>query len=315
MGLLRKKTPKNALPGRRQSFARDTRSPAATPERQYVFARNRTLTGSTSTRLSDIHRQTDLQSPRSHAHHLALRRRKIGMIFLIILAISAFLFMLLMQFTATITISISDTSLSKKIDNQLYEKAINDYLGIHPLSRLRFALDRKSLNEYLSVTVPEVADVTDVSLGAIGETNITLTMRRPVAGWTINSQQYFVDAQGIAYERNYFAAPSVEIIDNSGVALEQGTTVASNRFLAFVGRVVALSKERDYVVTRAIIPTGTTRQLEVVLQDVVPHVKLSIDRPAGEQVEDMARALDYLKTKKSKPSYIDVRVSGKAFYK
>jgi hypothetical protein len=194
-------------------------------------------------------------------------------------------------------------------------RAINDYLGAHPLSRFRFALDTHDLALYLETVVPEIGDVTNVSLGSIGETNFTVAMRHPVAGWTINNVQYFVDAAGIAFQKNYFTRPSVQIVDNSGVALEQGTAIASNRFLGFVGRVVALSKSRGYTVTQAIIPKGTTRQLEIVLKEISSHVKLSVDRAVGEQVEDMARALNYLKAHKSIPSYIDVRVSGKAFYK
>ncbi len=301
-------------PGRRQTSG-SVRTPAPATDRQYIFSRNRTLTGSTSSYLSDIKRQADFQSPRSHAHHLALQRRKIGGVFLIVLAVAAFLFTLLMQFTARVTVSVTDTSLSKNIDSERYVKVINDYLGGHPTSRLRFALDQNDLKNFLVGAVPEVADVLDISLGAIGETNITLAMRRPVAGWTINSKQYFVDSNGVAFEKNYFADPSVQIVDNSGVALQQGATVASNRFLGFVGRVVALSKERSYVVTQAIIPTDTTRQLEVVIQNVVPRIKLSIDRGAGEQVEDMDRALQFLSARGQSPSYVDVRVSGKAFYK
>jgi cell division septal protein FtsQ len=246
---------------------------------------------------------------------LALKRRKIGMVFLIVLAIVAFLWIMLMQFTARVTMSSSDTSLSKKIDNERYVKAINEYLGGHPTSRLRFALDHDDLKNYLTSVLPEVADVTDVTMGAIGETNITLAMRRPVAGWTINSKQYFVDANGVAFEQNYFSNPTVEIVDNSGVALQQGATASSNRFLGFVGRVVALSKDQGYDVVQAIIPTDTTRQLEIVLKDIVPHVKLSSDRGAGEQVEDMVRALKYLAAHGQNPGYIDIRVSGKAFYK
>ena len=293
----------------------ERRAPAATDNRQYIFARNRTLTGSTSSRVSDSGRSSDLESPRSHAHNLALRRRKIGFVFLVVLGIATFLFILLLQFTAVVTVSVSDTSLAKKLDDAAYEKAINDYFSIHPLSRLRFALDKTDLKNYLVTAVPEVADVVDVSLGSIGETNVTLSMRHPVAGWTIDSKQYYVDANGVAFDKNYFTDPTVQIVDNSGVALQQGVAVASNRFLGFVGRIVSLSKGRGYDVLQAIIPSGTTRQLEIVIQGTTPHVKLSIDRPAGEQVEDMNRALVYLKAHGQSPSYIDVRVSGRAYYK
>jgi len=313
MALFSKKT--TNYPRRRQTSGTDNRDSGQSPSNQYIFQRNRTLTGSTSSQLSDPGRQSDLKSPRTHAHHLALRRRKIGAIFLIVLGACLFLFMLLMQFTASVTVDVSNANISKKIDDARYIKAINDYLGLHPFSRLRFALNKTDLKDYLVSVVPEVADVTNVSLGTIGQTNVTLSMRQPVAGWTINLNQYFVDANGVAYQQNYFAAPAVEIVDQSGVALEQGTTVASNNFLGFVGRVVALSASRKYQVTQAIIPSGTTRELEIVLQGVTPHVRLSIDRPAGEQVEDMDNALKYLAAHGQAPSYIDVRVSGKAFYK
>jgi hypothetical protein len=315
MVLFKKNKSKQQLPSRRQRLDSAVRTPAKTNDRQHVFARNRTLSGSTSSRLNETNYHSDLQSPRSHVHHLALRRRKIGLVFLAVLGIAAFLAFFLWQFIAAVTVSIDDTTLSKKIDDQAYVRAINDYLGIHPLSRFRFMLSSDDLSHYLESALPETASVSAVSFKGIGETNITLTMRHPVAGWTINNKQYFVDANGIAFEQNYFDTPPVEIVDNSGVSLHQGTTVASNRFLGFVGRVVALSKNRGYTVTQAIIPVGTLRELMIVLQGMTTQVKLLIDRGAGEQVEDMDHALVYLKSHGLAPGYIDVRVSGKAFYK
>lgn len=308
MAIFKKK--KSILPGRRQNQS----GSKFDSTRQYIFARNRTLTGTSSPYVNDLLHNGDLHSPRSHVHHLAVRRRKIGVMFLSVISVAALLFILLMQFTASVTISVSDSSISKKIDTDVYVKVINDYYAIHPFSRFRFALDQTNLRDYLAVTVPEVSDVTGVSFVSIGETDIGLKVRRPVAGWKIGLKQYYVDENGVAFERNYYDNPSVEIVDNSGVALQQGATVASNRFLGFVGRVVALSKQRGYDVVQAIIPAGTTRQLEIVLQGIKEHVKLSVDRGAGEQVEDMDRSIKYLSGRLESPNYIDVRVSGKTFY-
>jgi hypothetical protein len=312
MGILKKKT--TVIPHRRQSPDGPVRLAASSDQRQNLFQRNRTLTGTTSNHVSASHNSTDLQSPRTHVHHLALRRRKIGSILLIVLATATVLVWLLTQLTARVVLGISDTTISRPIDTLIYQKAIDDYLSANPVSRLRFAMDQSSLSSYLSQALPEVAGVSQVSLAGIGETSFTLVMRKPVAGWKIDSKQYFVDAKGIAFERNYYIDPTVQIVDESGIALQQGTAIASNRFLGFVGRIVALSKEHGYVVTQAILPAGTTRQLAVRIQDVVPLVRLSIDRPAGEQVEDMSRALVYLASHGQSPAYIDVRVSGKAFY-
>lgn len=87
---------------------------------------------------------------------------------------------------------------------------------------IRFALDPTSLQDYLVNVTPEVAAVQNISFQSIGVTNVTLSMRQPVAVWTIQSKQYFVDANGVAFERNYFANPTVQIVDDSGVSIGQG---------------------------------------------------------------------------------------------
>lgn len=285
-------------------------------QRSAVFQRNRTLTGSTSNRISQSPQlSTDLESPRTHVHHLALKRRKVGTVFLGIVLVCAFLFWILTQFTARAGISFTGIPVTQKIDTTSYEKAINDYLGANPFARLRFTLDPLSLSNYVFQKLPEVAEVKQLGMGLIGETRFAITIRKPVAGWTLNNKQYFVDDKGVAFEQNYYGAPSVQIVDDSGISLQQGTAVASNRFLGFVGRVVSLSKSNGYIVTQAILPSNTTRQLEVYLEGVASIIRLSIDRPAGEQVEDMARAVRYLASQGQSPEYIDVRVSGKVFYK
>ncbi len=311
MGFLKKKTPDT--PRRRASPEREVRQ-VSSADRQQTFQRNRTLTGSVSNSLSNTHHRTDMESPRTKAHHLAMRRRKIGGILLVVVAIATIIFGLLMQFTARVSVAVSDPSISSVIDQTAYDNAINDYLSANPLERLRFALNQGRLSDYLMQKLPEVDGLSGVQFAKIGETNFILTMRRPVAGWTIGNKQYYVDAKGIAFEHNYYANPGVEIVDQSGVGVQDGLAIASNRFLGFVGKVVAQSKTSGYMVQQAIIPQDTTRELEVKLQNVVPLVKLSVDRPVGDQVEDMSRALHYLASHGINPSYIDVRVSGKAFY-
>jgi hypothetical protein len=141
-------------------------------------------------------------------------------------------------------------------------------------------------------------------------------MRSPVAGWQINSKQYYVDSKGYPFDINYFPTPSVQIIDNSGISYKIGTTaIASNRFLGFIGRIVSLTKSSGYTVSQALLPPNTTRELDIRLKEVGYYIKFSIDRPAGEQVEDMVTAIKYFSARGQTPKYIDARVSGKAFYR
>ena len=294
---------KKAVPSRRLA----DREPRVDEIASNQFRRNRTMSGIRRDPMTDA-------SPRSKVHHLTRQRRKVGGIFLIVLIAIAALALLLTQMTAKALITSSTTTLSTAIDGKAYEKVINDYLGIHPAGRLRFLLDEQQLSDYASVVTPEVSSIKQTGANNIVETRFAITFRKPIAGWQINNHQYYVDDQGVVFEKNYYATPTVQIIDESGTSPEQGTTVASARLLSFVGRVVGLSKDRGYEVTQAILPSATTRQLDVHLQNVSTRIKFSIDRGAGEQVEDMARSLKYLSDRGQAPGYIDVRISGRTVY-
>lgn len=293
-------------PGRRQNPT-FVRTPAAVDSSSQQFRRNQTMSGV---------RRPDGEpvSERARLHKLAQSRRKVGAIFGLVSIAIIILAVLMSQFTAKVIVAGSTSALSRAIEPAQYEKVINEYFGLHPVERLRFAMDEVALSRYVSAALPEVATVELTSTDNIVEANFTLAMRQPVAGWQINSRQYYVDTNGVVFENNYYATPGVQIIDQSGVSPEQGSTVASARLLGFVGRVVSLSGQGSYTVSEAILPYGTTRQIEIRLKDVQPLVKLSIDRGAGEQVEDMTRALDYLKSQNKGAQYIDVRVAGRAVY-
>lgn len=272
------------------------------------FRRNRTLSGVRRDPLDQS------GSSRSQVHHLTNQRRRVGGILLIVLAGITVLTLIITQLTARVIIAGSSTPLTAEIDSSKYEKVINDYLGINPAARFRFALDENQLSDYASVVTPEVKDIAQNGAVNLVETRFIMTFRKPLAGWQINGRQYYVDNEGIVFEKNYYDNPTVQIIDESGISPEQGSAVASARLLSFVGRVVALAGESSYQVTEAILPSGTTRQLEIRLKDVGPRIKLSIDRGAGEQVEDMVLALRYLFARGVSPTYVDVRVSGRAAY-
>ena len=299
---------------RRRLVERDTNVPASSSD---IFRRNRTITGTTSNYLNAMitESNSNLESPRVHAHSLSSRRRKIFSVLLAIMLIASCIWFIISHFTAMPTITIEDISVAKKIDDTPYIETIQDYLNINPMERMRFLLNESALDSYVSNRMPEVESVNQHDTLSIGKTNFVIKMRLPVAGWNINDKQYYVDSNGITFEKNYFTMPIIQIVDNSGVLPQTGAVIASKRFLGFVGRVVSIAKTDGYTVTKATLPVNTTRQLEIYLDGYVYPIKLSIDRLAGEQVEDMVRAVQYFTNRGQSPSYVDVRVSGKAFYK
>lgn len=299
-------------PRRRQAMAEQRATPQQLDE-QYAFRRNRTLTGSSSSQIASANEaNAQMKSSRVHTHDLAQKRRQIGGLLLLVLLVIAVLYILLSQFTASVNVRTDDVTV--KLDDS-YEKAIQSYFGTQPIERFRFLLDVNNLTRYVQAVAPEVKSVAVTGSNGVGTTNITLTMRQPVAGWNVGGSQQYVDSTGSAFRKNYYPAPAVQIVDNSGVPVTDGQAVASNRFLGFVGRLVGLAKEKGYTAEQVIIPRGTTRQVELRVNGIPYPMKFSIDRPAGEQVEDMARTIGYLQQRGISPEYVDLRVANKAFYK
>lgn len=289
-----------------QPQRRAYREPAVETERPQ-FRRNQTLSG--------IRRHEDGTSERTRVHHLASRRRKMLGVFGIVLAAIVLLTILLTQFMARVTIGSATQQVSRPVTTSVYEERINEYLAINPVERLRFLLNEPALTSYVAATEPEVALIELGGMRQLTDAQFTITFREPIAGWQINNRQYYVDSQGVVFEENYFTPSTVQIVDESGISPEAGTAVASARLLSFVGRAVSVAGEGGYNVTSVTLPSGTTRQLELRLENVQPFIRLTIDRAVGEQIEDMIRSINFLRERGRSAEYIDVRVEGRAVYR
>lgn len=315
MKLWRKK--QSDIPRRRQhnsgELSGEPRQSAERVAGASLFKRNRTLIGSLSPSVGSANELGgDLLSPRAHVHHLTAHRRRLSSILVIVLIMAAVLTWFLYEFTAFINIGgrAGDTVISAN----KYESLISEYLARRPVERLRVFLNEDHLQKYVTNVAPEVQSIEVSGATGVATTRFDVTFRKPVASWLIGTTQYYVDKDGISFQVNHFDRPAVRIIDQSGVPQTSGAAVASSRFLRFVGRTVELSARGGLAIEQAIIPHNTTRQIEVRLVGRAYPIKLSLDRPVGEQVEDMQRAIQFFDENKLTPAYIDVRVSGKAFY-
>lgn len=234
---------------------------------------------------------------------------------MLVAVIAVLLMVLLWQLIAQVSVTTSTKQLSTSFEGVQYEKLINNYLNLNPAQRLRVSLDEDALSAYLAAETPEVETVSLSGGAGIAQAKVAITFRTPVAGWQINGKQYYVDTHGVVFEKNYYETPKVQIVDESGVSPEQGGAVVGTRLLGFLGRVVAQAQGRGYSVTKAVLPLGTTRQVDVYFENLATRIKFSVDRGAGEQMEDADRSIKYLQPRGPMPEYIDVRVPGRAAYK
>ena len=103
--------------------------------------------------------------------------------------------------------------------------------------------------------------------------------------------------------------PTVAIVDEAGVAVPR-------KVREFVGFLEQDLKEYNITLSRAVLPRNKTREVDVYVADFEGYFKLSLDRGAGVSVEDMDRILRFLKGQGIiGAEYVDLRVSGKAYYR
>jgi len=299
-----------------KSTVRRRRVSEASPESgagQNLYRRNRTLTGSRSGQFgSAIENQADIQSPRAAAHQLVMRRRQIGRVFLLIVSGLIAVAVLLWQLIAGFSLYAAD---GVRLDsNQNYSKTVQEYLQRQPQQRFRWTLNEAALTDYVSRIHPEIKSITLSSPDGIASSRLELEMRRPVASWSIQGSDRYVDSSGVAFAVNYYPTPDIQIVDETGIDPGSGAAVASGRFLGFVGRVMTAAEEWGYNVERVSIPAGTTRQIDVSFKQFNYPVKFSIDRGVAVQVEDMDRSVRHLKSADRNVKHLDVRVGQRAFY-
>lgn len=308
---------KQQQPVRRSSaFIRESSVSSGELDQQYSFRRNRTLTGSLASHVGSANESgSELKSSRVHAHELRRHRRKLFWLFVASAVVVAGLGYGIYNSIALPVVT-ADESIPASEKRQ-YEDGIQSYLGQHFFERSRLTLNTDRLTAYLQdIGNPEIEAVSsDMQFAGLGMSRLHLSFRQPVVSWRAGDTLLYVDAEGNAFERNYFAAPSVQVVDQTGIQAQNNRVLASNRFVGFIGRSIGQMKFQGYTPTRVTLPADTTHQIRISLQKVAYPVTFSVDRPAGEQAEDAARAIRYLERKRIRPDYLDVRVSGKAFYK
>lgn len=310
-------TRKTQPPARRRGD--DGRGHRATSEElnaRYSFRRNRTLTGSLVSNVASANEQrAELQSPRVYSHHLRRKRRYMAILFTATFVVMVLLNWMIYQSIARI--AIVPIGVTQKFDGQPYEKKAQDYLNAHVFERSRLSLDTHALSDYLQDNgFPEVSSVgSTMSNGGFGKSNISVTLRRPVVSWQTGSTKVYVDSQGVSFRRNYFDEPSVAVVDQTNVQSVDNRVLASDNLLSFMGRAIDAFRTQGMTVQKVVLPADTIRQVQVMIAGTSYPIKLTIDRPAAGQVEDAARGIRFLKERGINATYLDVRVSGKAFYK
>ena len=107
--------------------------------------------------------------------------------------------------------------------------------------------------------------------------------------------------------------PTIEIIDEDSSAAEGKIT---SRMESFIGKLERDFKDLGYRPAKAVIPTGSIREVDFYLESHPGFVKTTIDRDSAVTAEDADRLIRYLAGQGiAEYQYIDVRLPGRAFWK
>ena len=119
----------------------------------------------------------------------------------------------------------------------------------------------------------------------------------------------------VVREREAAMQPLAELEPVTIIYDENAGENISRRTKTFVARLETDAKEHGLELERVVLPYQKVREVDVYVKDRPEYYKLSLDRSPAVQAEDMSRMALYLGEKELKPSYVDLRVEGKPYYK
>ncbi|HEX6462031.1 MAG TPA: hypothetical protein VFZ58_02025 [Candidatus Saccharimonadales bacterium] len=288
---------------------------AADPRQAYIFRRSRTLTGSAASDVKTVApKRTDLQSERLKLHELQRRRRMLVGIVITCSFVALGIWYLL----ATTVIGakiVADNQALSPAEQQKIRRSIQEYVESFPTEAFVPTLQRQRFMAFIERSYPEIASIQLKSSWLGVDRSFHITYRQALATWQIGDKRFYIDANGIAFTALHGPEPRLKVEDASGFQPTDGNSVASKRFIRYLGQLLAAVQLKQIgSVERIIIPTSM-RELDIYFKDRSYPLKTHIDRDPYKQVDDIAAALTFIDEKQVKPQYVDVRIEGRAYYR
>ncbi len=105
--------------------------------------------------------------------------------------------------------------------------------------------------------------------------------------------------------------PTIEVVDeNTGGSI-------TGRMSHYIGQAEVDLREYGLIPTKAVIPAGAIREVDLYLDGHSGFIKMTLDRDTAVSAEDALRMINYLEAELGVTDYqyIDVRLPGQAYWK
>lgn len=247
-------------------------------------------------------------------------RQRIGLAIGIILILFSVVDVLYVASTPKIIPITQDSNDSILQPKDVYAAAAHHYLGSSILNGNKLTVDTNGLASQLRKQFPELADAS-VTLPLVG--NRPLVYVTPVAVSVLlqsnHSGTFLVDARGVAIKAAAGTQPKDVplVIDQTDTTIKAGGVAIPSDQVQFISNVYEELQLKG-VPTAKLILAPAAYEIDVYPSGVGYYVKFNMhdSDQALEQVGAFLAVRKHLSTQGITPSsYIDVRLSGRAYYK
>lgn len=238
--------------------------------------------------------------------------RRIMNILLVISIIAGLVFCLILKPRPKTVVS-SDIYHSSEV----YEAAANKAFSALR-NKTKLTLDERGIIGALKKQFPEI-DAVKIEVPIVSQIpTLRIAVAAPTFNFSSNNNLYVVGSNGVvAGLSSQLAGASglPSIIDQSGFAAEPGKQVLGTEVIAFINTLLAQCRRAGVSVQSLTLPAAA-QQLDLRAENQPYFVKFYLGGDALNQVGQYLAAKHKFDSENSQPrEYLDVRVTGKIFYK
>ncbi len=149
----------------------------------------------------------------------------------------------------------------------------------------------------------------------LNKIEISLTERQASLIWKTGNNQFVLSEDGRAYSQWSGGSTNLLIVtDGANLPVTIGQQVVPASFIVFTRQLISRLNEQKIAYSGISVPE-TTSEVYITTKDGY-ILKLDTTRSVDDQIADLKAVIALLAKQKNKPKeYIDLRISGKVFYK
>jgi hypothetical protein len=207
-------------------------------------------------------------------------------------------------------------------NTDVYTQAARKLFADSPANGNKVTVDASRISRQLHTQFPEL-EVVSVSLPILGHRPVVyiqpatpkllLTTTQGSAFVVDHSGQALIDAAQAPKALSGLDIPTV--VDQSGVLLRAGHVALDSDSVAFITEVSGQLKSKGVAVASMTLPAGGS-ELDIAIAGAPYFAKFNMRGVAREEAGTFLAVKQQLDTQGKHPSqYVDVRVSGRAYYK